>query len=57
MTYFSKPDHKYNRAIFEFTDTEIKASGYHRFTLQPTKLEMIQLLQRIETSEKENNGK
>ncbi len=47
MTYFQKPDHSYHRVIFEFTDTEMKAAGFEKLSLQPSRLEILRVLQRI----------
>ena len=47
MTYFKKPDHQYNRVIFEFTDTEMKDAGFHQTSKEPAIMEILWLLHRI----------
>ena len=52
MTYFEKPDHKYHRVMFEFTDKEIKDAGYCKLRFKPTELEILQVLKRIADNNK-----
>ncbi len=52
MTHFEKPDHKYHRVIFEFTDKEIKDAGYYKLRFNPTKLEILRVLQRMADKDK-----
>ena len=47
MTHFEKPDHKYHRVMFEFTDKEIKDAGYCKLRFKPTELETLRLLHKI----------
>lgn len=47
MTYFKKPDHSYNRVIFEFTDEEKQAAGFHKTSKEPAMMEILRLLHRI----------
>jgi len=52
MTHFEKPDHKYHRVMFEFTDKEIKDAGYWKLRFKPTELEILQVLQRMADKDK-----
>ena len=47
MTHFQRPDHKYHRVMFEFTDKEIKDAGYCKLRFKPTELETLRLLHKI----------
>ncbi len=47
MTYFKKPDHNYYRVMFEFTDTEMKATGFEKLSFMPDNLEILRVLNRL----------
>ena len=47
MTYFNNINHQYNRVIFEFTDEEKQAAGFHKTSKEPAILEILRLLKRI----------
>lgn len=47
MNYFLKPDHAYHRVIFEFTDKEVKDTGFERLSFMPSNFEILRILQRI----------
>ena len=47
MTYFNNINHQYNRVIFEFTDEEKQAAGFHKTSKEPAILEILRLLNRI----------
>ena len=47
MTYFNNLNHQYNRVIFEFTDEEKQAAGFHKTSKEPAILKILRLLNRI----------
>lgn len=47
MNYFQKPNHAYHRVIFEFTDKEVKDTGFERLSFMPSNFEILRILQRI----------
>lgn len=47
MTYFERPDHSYHRVLFEFTAQERKAAGFEKLSLIPSRLEILQVLNRL----------
>jgi len=56
MTYFEKPDHSYHRVIFEFTDKEMKTAGFEKFNFMPNRLEILSVLQRINSNDLKKSG-
>lgn len=57
MNYFQKPNHAYHRVIFEFTDKEMKDTGFKRLSFMPSNLEILQILQEIATDKELNKTK
>lgn len=47
MNYFQKPNHAYHRVIFEFTNKEVKDTGFERLSFMPSNFEILRILQRI----------
>ena len=56
MTYFNNLNHQYNRVIFEFTDKEMKTAGFEKFNFMPNRLEILSVLQRINSNDLKKSG-